>query len=307
VKRALALLGLGLFLTGCAQSAAPSRSFNDPTALRYINEHGVLLDVQVPGKDFVSASMVIDAKTAMAAQQSSQNAANAAHGAGLVGLLVLGAVQSQVGSGALESDARNEAEKDARPMANLLAGQPLDNHLQQRFQRASAEAGIRQAQNRIAARLVIQPKIVLAPDRGSFSLFNEVEVQDIAGSALYHARIEVMSKPFRRCGELCIDSGELDLEKVTAVLDACIDESMTVLAQDLQNQGSTAPQQTIRYVINGQRHVERGQLLSGNDTYVRYRSLDGAVKSAPVQLEGALPARGLQQLAATPDVPSTQP
>lgn len=300
-------LGLSLVLGGCAQSAAPSRSFNDPTALRYINDHGVKLDVQLPAKGFVSASMVIDAKTALAAQKSSQSAANAAHGAGLAGLLVLSAVQSQVGSGALESDARKEAEQDAKPMASLLSGQPLDARLQQRYQHASADAGLKQAQNQVAGRLVIQPKIILGADRGSFSLLNEVELQDIAGMALYHARIEVMSKPFRRCGEACIDSGELDLDKVTAVLDACIDESMRVLAQDLQSQGSALAQQTIRYVIDGRRHVERGQLLSSNNDYVRYRSLDGAVKSAPVQLEDGLPRKALQQVAASPAQPASQP
>lgn len=302
-------VALGLMLGGCAQSPAPSRSFNDPAAMRYINDHGLRVDVQIPAKDFVTASMVIDAKTAMAAQQTSQNAANAAHGAGLAGLLVLGALHSQMGSGALERDARHEAENDAKPMASLLAGNPLDSQLQERYRQASADAGLKQAQNPIAGRLVIRPNIVLAPDRGSFSLLNEVELQDIAGSALYHARIEVFSQSFRRCGASCIDDGQLDLANVTTVLNASIDESMKVLAQDLQAQGNAGREQTIRYVINGHRHVERGQLLSSSDTYVRYRSLDGAVRSAPVKLEDSTLLPALQQVAGAPAqvVPSLQP
>lgn len=303
-------LSLSLALAGCAQSPAPSRSFNDPTAMRYINDHGVSVDVQIPARDLVSASMIIDAKTALAAQQTSHNAATGAvQGAGLAGLLVVSALNTQMGSGALERNARNEAENDAKPMASLLAGQPLDTQLQQRYRQASADAGLKQAQNQVSGHLIIRPKIILEPDRGSFRLFNEVELQDIAGSALYHSRIEVISQPFRRCGELCVDSGELDLNKVMAVLDVCVDETMKVLAQDIQTQGGVLKEQTIRYVVNGQRHVERGQLLSSTDAYTRYRSLDGALRSAPAQLEGKATSPVLQQVAGTPAsvVPSIQP
>lgn len=301
-KYLLAALGLSLALAGCAQSSAPSRSFNDPLALRYINDHGVLVDVQVPAKDLVTASMIIDAKTALTAQQSSQNVVNAARGTGLAGLLIVSALSTQMGSATLERNARDEARKDAQPMAALIGGQPLDTRLQARYRQASIGAGLRPATNAIAGRLLIRPNIILEADRASFRLFNEIELQDIAGSALYHARIEVISQSFRRCGVGCVDDGELDLNKVMEVLDGCIDESMKVLAQDIQTQGVAGKEQTLRYVLNGQRHVERGQLLSSTDGYTRYRSLDGAVRSAPVQLEGTHNVPLLQQIAGAPAV-----
>lgn len=172
---------------------------------------------------------------------------------------------------------------------------PLQERLQQRFQRASQAAGIKQGIGDISARLVIEPKLMLTPDRGSFVLINQVQVQDIAGSALYRMRIEVSSQPIRRCGKQCIDDGTLDLAQVTAALDECIEESMRVLAADLMLPAPPeAAQETLRYVLNGQRVVERGYQLANTGNYWRYRDLYGAVKSVPVPFEDALTQAQLQ-------------
>ena len=202
-----------------------------------------------------------------------------------------------MGSGSLQRDAEKMALKESRPMADLLAGVPLQERLQQRYQQASQVAGLKQGEGAVTARLVIEPKLMLTADRGSFLLINQVQVQDIAGSALYRMRIEVASQPIRRCGKQCIDDGSLDLAKVTAVLDECIDESMRVLATDLmQPAPPEAAQETLRYVLDGQRVVERGYQLANDGNYWRYRNLYGAVKSVPVPFEDALTQAQLQKV-----------
>lgn len=199
-----------------------------------------------------------------------------------------------MGSGSLQRMLKSRSQ-ESLPLASLLAGVPLQERLQQRFQRASQAAGIKQGIGDISARLVIEPKLMLTPDRGSFVLINQVQVQDIAGSALYRMRIEVSSQPIRRCGKQCIDDGTLDLAQVTAVLDECIEESMRVLAADLMLPAPPeAAQETLRYVLNGQRVVERGYQLANTGNYWRYRDLYGAVKSVPVPFEDALTQAQLQ-------------
>jgi hypothetical protein len=252
--------------------------------------------MQLP-QAFVGASTVIDAEAAQKAASSSHNLVAGANAAGLAGLLVASLINTQMGSGSLQRDAENSALKDSRPMADLLAGVPLQERLQQRYQQASQVAGLKQGEGQVTARLVIEPKLMLTPDRGSFVLVNQVQVQDIAGSALYRMRIEVASQPVRRCGKQCIDDGTLDLARVTAVLDECIDESMRVLATDLMLPAPPeAAQETLRYVLDGQRVVERGYQLANNGTYWRYRNLYGAVKSVPVPFEDALTQAQLQKV-----------
>jgi len=173
----------------------------------------------------------------------------------------------------------------------------LQERLQQRFQAASQVSGFKQGAGAVTARLLIEPKLMLTPDRGSFVLVNQVQLQDIAGSPLYRMRIEVASQPIRRCGKQCIDDGALDLAKVTAVLDECIDESMRVLSADLmQPTPPPAAQETLRYVLDGQRVVERGYQLAQNGNYWRYRNLYGAVKSVPVPFEDALSSAQLARV-----------
>ncbi|MCF4995986.1 hypothetical protein GIW70_15360 [Pseudomonas syringae] len=287
---ALALLAL----PGCAQKPAPEAGFKDQGALPYVQAHGLKVDVQLPPA-FVGASTVIDSKAALKAASSSYNlVSSSGAGAGAAGLLVAALVNTQMGSGTLQRDAEKAALNDARPMADLLAGVPLQERLQQRYQQASQVAGLKQGQGQITARLLIEPRLMLTPDRGSFVLVNQVQVQDIAGSALYRMRIEVASQPIRRCGQQCIDDGSLDLAKVSAVLDECIDESMRVLATDLMLPAPPpAAQETLRYVLDGQRVVERGYQLAQNGSYSRYRNLYGAVKSVPVPFEDALSAAQL--------------
>ncbi|MHC8375755.1 hypothetical protein ACYZT3_06715 [Pseudomonas sp. MDT1-16] len=285
-----------LMLAGCAQKPAPEAGFKSQSAGSYVQAHGLKVDMQLP-QAFVGASTVIDAEAAQKAASSSHNLVAGSNAAGLAGLLVASLINTQMGSGSLQRDAEKTALKDSRPMADLLAGVPLQERLQQRYQQASQMAGLKQGEGQVTARLVIEPKLVLTADRGSFLLINQVQVQDIAGSALYRMRIEVASQPIRRCGKQCIDDGSLDLAKVTAVLDECIDESMRVLATDLmQPAPPEAAQETLRYVLDGQRVVERGYQLANNGNYWRYRNLYGAVKSVPVPFEDALTQAQLQQV-----------
>lgn len=286
-----------LMLAGCAQKPAPEAGFKDQGALSYVQAHGLKVEVQVPQK-FVGASTVIDSEAALKAAATSQNLiASSGNTAGLAGMLVASLVNTQVGSGSLQRDAENTALKESRPMADLLAAVPLQERLQQRYEQASSTAGLKRGEGQVTARLLIEPKLMLTPDRGSFLLINQVQVQDIAGSALYRMRIEVASQPIRQCGKQCIDDGRLDLAKVTAVLDECIDESMRVLATDLmQPTPPPAAQETLRYVLDGQRVVERGYQLANNGNYWRYRNLYGAVKSVPVPFEDALTQAQLQQV-----------
>lgn len=286
-----------LMLVGCAQKPAPQAGFKSQDAVSYVQAHGIKVDMQLP-QAFVGASTVVDAEAAQKAASSSHNlVASSGNTAGLAGLLVASLINTQMGSGSLQRDAQTTAAKESRPLADLLAGVPLQERLQQRFQQASLEAGLKQATGDISARLVIEPKLMLTPDRGSFVLINQVQVQDIAGSALYRMRIEVTSQPIRRCGKRCIDDGALDLTQVTAVLDECIDESMRVLATDLMLPAPPqAAQETLRYVLDGQRVVERGYQLANNGNYWRYRNLYGAVKSVPVPFEDALTQAQLQKI-----------
>ncbi|MFJ4194302.1 hypothetical protein [Pseudomonas sp. NPDC089534] len=278
-----------LALAGCAQKPLPPAGFKDPSALPYVQAHGLKVDVQVP-PDFVGASTVIDSKAALKAQSSSHNlVASSGNSAGLAGIMVASLINTQMGSGTLQRDAEKAAFNESRPLADLLAGIPVQERLQQRFAQASQAAGLKQGEGQVTARLVIEPKLMLTADRGSFLLINQVQVQDIAGSPLYRMSIEVASQPIRRCGQKCIDDGSLELAKVTAVLDECIDEAMRVLAADLtQPPAPAAAQETLRYVLDGQRVVERGYQLNRGGDYWRYRNLYGAVKSVPVPFEDAL-------------------
>jgi hypothetical protein len=284
-----------LLLTGCAQKPAPQTGFKSLDAVPYVQAHGIKVDMQLP-QAFVGASTVIDAKAAQDAASSSHNLiASSGNTAGLAGLLVASLINTQMGSGSLQRDAEQTAARESRPLAELLAGVPLQERLQQRFQQASLAAGLKQASGNVSARLVIEPKLMLTPDRGSFVLINQVQLKDIADSALYRMRIEVTSQPIRRCGKQCIDDGTLDLAQVTAVLDECIDESMRVLAADLMLPAPPeAAQETLRYVLDGQRVVERGYQLANNGSYWRYRNLYGSVKSVPVPFEDALTPAQLQ-------------
>ena len=294
------IIGVGalalLMLAGCAQKPAPEAGFKSQNAASYVQAHGLKVDMLLP-QAFVGASTVIDPEAAQKAASSSHNLVAGANAAGLAGLLVASLINTQMGSGSLQRDAEKVALKDSRPMADLLAGVPLQERLQRRYQQASQVAGLKQGEGAVTARLVIEPKLMLTADRGSFLLINQVQVQDIAGSALYRMRIEVASQPIRRCGKQCIDDGSLDLAKVTAVLDECIDESMRVLATDLmQPAPPEAAQETLRYVLDGQRVVERGYQLANNGSYWRYRNLYGAVKSVPVPFEDALTQAQLQKV-----------
>jgi hypothetical protein len=286
-----------LMLMGCAQKPALEAGFKSQDAVSYVKAHGVKVDLQLP-QAFVGASTVVDAEAAQKAASSSHTlVASSGNSAGLAGLLVASLINTQMGSGSLQRDAENTAAKESRPLADLLAGVPLQERLQQRFQQASLVAGLKQGEGPVSGRLVIEPKLMLTPDRGSFVLINQVQVQDIAGSPLYRMRIEVSSQPIRRCGRRCIDDGSLDLAQVTAVLDECIDESMRVLATDLMLPvPPEAAQETLRYVLDGQRVVERGYQLANNGNYWRYRNLYGAVKSVPVPFEDALSQEQLQKV-----------
>lgn len=282
------LIVSGLLLGACAQQQLPEPSFNNPSAVTYINAFGVRVDVQLPTEGFVTASMVIDPKTAQNAMQTSDNVTrSAATAGGVVGLLVASAINTRTGIGVLERDARLSAQNDARPMAALLGDQNLGDVLLRRYRQASQAAGLPAAQGQISGRLLIEPQLRLGADRGSFVLVNRVQVQDIASSVLYRRRIEVVGQSFRSCGAQCIDDGRLELAKVNGQLEQCIDEAMRVLAEDLHaaDSGSDNEEQTIRYVLDGHRVVERGRLLPSSGIYNRYRDLDGALKSVPVPFE----------------------
>lgn len=283
------LLAGSVLLTGCAGHSVSEPDFHDPSALPYINAHGVSVEVQLPSEGFVSASMVIDAKTAQNAMRTSDTLTRSAVNAGgLVGLLAASAINTRTGVGALERDARASALNDARPMAALLEDQSQQDVLQQRYRDASQAAGLKQAQGPVSARLLITAQLILSGDRSHFVLVNRVQVQDIAGSVLYQRRIEVLAKPFRRCGEQCMDDGRLDQAWVNDQLQVCIAEAMRVLTQDLNVTDSRfSREETIRYVLDGQRIVERGEQRPASDGYHRYRNLDGALKSVPVAFENA--------------------
>nr|WP_256581815.1 hypothetical protein [Pseudomonas sp. S09G 359] len=283
-----AVLAAGSLLLGaCAQQRLPEPGFNTPSALSYVNAHGAKVQVQLPTEGFITASMVIDSKTALSAAQTTDNVTRNAVGAGgVVGLLIASAINTRTGVGALERDARQSAENDSRPMAALLAEQNLDAMFTQRYQQTSLAAGLPAAQGQVSALVLIEPRLVLSADRGSFVLVNRVQVQDIAGSVLYQRRIEVVGQPFRSCGAQCIDDGHLETAKVNEQLERCIDESMRVLAQDLRAVDSQAEvEQTVRYVLDGRRVVERGRVLPSAGVYSRYRNLDGAIKSVPMPFE----------------------
>ncbi|MFJ4145207.1 hypothetical protein [Pseudomonas sp. NPDC089734] len=286
-----------LTLVGCAQKSAPQAGFKSQDATSYVLAHGIKVDLQLP-QAFVGANTVIDAKTAQAAASSSHNlVASSSNSAGVAGLLVASLINTQMGSGSLQRNAEQSALEDSRPLADLLASMPLQEYLQRRFQQASLAAGLKQGTGDISARLAIEPQLILTPDRSTFVLSNQVQVQDIAGTALYRMRIEVAGQPIRRCGEQCIDDGALDLKQVTAVLDECIDESMRVLVNDLiLPTPPESAQETIRYVLNGQRVVERGYQLTGSGKYWRYRNLYGALKSVPVPFEDAMTPAQLQSV-----------
>lgn len=282
-----ALAAGSLLLGACAQQRLPEPGFNTPSALSYVNAHGAKVQVQLPTEGFITASMVIDSKTALSAAQTTDNVTRNAVGAGgVVGLLIASAINTRTGVGALERDARQSAENDSRPMVALLAEQNLDAMFTQRYQQTGLAAGLPAAQGQVSALVLIEPRLVLSADRGSFVLVNRVQVQDIAGSVLYQRRIEVVGQPFRSCGAQCIDDGHLETAKVNEQLERCIDESMRVLAQDLRAVDSQAEvEQTVRYVLDGRRVVERGRVLPSAGVYSRYRNLDGAIKSVPMPFE----------------------
>jgi hypothetical protein len=282
-------------LAGCAQKPMPPSGFKSPEALAYVQAHGLDVDLRL-APAWVGASTVVDADVAQRAAASSHLLiASSGNSAGLAGVLVASLINTQMGSGSLQRDAERNAAQASRPLATLLAEVPLQERLQRRFQQASLAAGLKQGAGAVSARLVIEPSLMLTPDRGSFVLINQVQVEDIAGTPLYRMRIEVNGPPIRRCGGHCVDDGRLDLAPVTVALDECIDESMRVLAADL-----TLPpplpsaQQTLRYVLDGQRVVERGYALASSGRYWRYRNLYGALKSVPVPFEDALTQAQLQ-------------
>ncbi|MDD0977090.1 hypothetical protein [Pseudomonas fontis] len=277
---------LALLLSGCAQQAPRPADIHDPTALRYLNEHGARVEVQVPATGWVDASLMIDPKQAEKARETNHSLAHSAtSGGGALGLLLASAINTQIGSAALEREAEHDAKQAAQNMAVVLDDHPYNGRLQQRYNEASNNAGLRPSTGAISARLVINPQVMISPDRGSFVLVSQVELQDLGGSLLYRARIEVQSLSFRRCGEHCVDDGGLEPEKINAVLEGCIDESMRVLAADLNPvPGSPAREQTVRYLLDGRRVVERGRLLPSSDQYTRYRNLEGALKAVPVAM-----------------------
>ncbi|MDB5984309.1 MAG: hypothetical protein JWQ69_5324 [Pseudomonas sp.] len=296
LRALIALAATAGLLSACVQQ--PSHNdIKDVTVLPYVQAHGVQVSVQLSAKDFVTASTVIDTKAALDAQRTSQNLVSSGKQAGLIGLAVVSLINTQVGNGSLQRDAENAARTDAKPMASLLSGMPLQEELEKRFQQAAVEAGIKRGQGQITGQMLIQPQLRLTPDRSSFVLINQVRITDIAGSSLYQSTLEVVSQTFRRCGQGCVDDGGLDSQKVMAVLDECVNESMRVLAEDLALASSKpAPQQTIRYVLDGQRVVERGYLLPTTGIYSRYRNLEGALKSVPVPFEQPYVGPATQQI-----------
>lgn len=284
MRRALLLVAL---LSGCAQQAPRPADIHDPTALRYLNQHGARVEVQVPPQGWVDASLMIDAKAAEQARGTNQRMTqNAIASGGILGAALASAINTQVGEASLQREAARDAKQAAQPLAVLLSDHPYNGKLQQRYQQAAATAGLRPSSGAITASLHITPKVVLSPDRGSFLLASAIDLQDIAGMSLYRTRIEVQSLSLRRCGEQCIDDGGLDPQKIEALLGVCIDEAMRTLAMDLQRgpDGQREREKTIRYRLDGRRVVERGRVLEGSEGYLRYRNLDGALKVVPVAM-----------------------
>lgn len=276
---------LALLLCGCAQQAPRPADIHDPTALRYLNEHGARVDVQVASTGWIDASLMIDPKAAEKARETNHSLArNATSGGGAIGLLIASAINTQVGEASLQREAERDAKQAAQSMAVVLADHPYNGKLQQRYSEAAGNAGLRPSSGAVTASLHIAPQVVVSPDRGSFLLVSEVELQDIAGGLLYRTRIEVQSLSLRRCGEHCIDDGGLDPQKIDALLATCIDESMRILAADLNQDPATqrAKEETVRYLLDGRRMVERGRLLPSSGEYTRYRNLEGALKAVPV-------------------------
>lgn len=143
-------LGL-LTLAGCAQKPAPQTGFKSQDAAPYVQAHGLKVDMQLP-QAFVGASTVVDSVAAQKAADSSHNLiASSGNSAGLAGLLVASLINTQMGSGSLQRDAESTAAKESRPLADLLAGVPLQERLQLRFQQASHAAGLKQGTGDVSA------------------------------------------------------------------------------------------------------------------------------------------------------------
>lgn len=291
VRACLASLGLAIALGGCAQAPTGPAHFTDPHAQAYVSQHGVRVDVSLPKGPLVSAAVVIDSATASAAQATTDQMAASMRGNGLIGLAVTTAVSAQSGAGALQRKAQAAADQDAKPLASLLGGMPMDTGLARRYQAAAVAAGLPEGKGAVVARLAVTPHIVLTADRAHWVLSSDIRLEDIAGGALYSARVEVGSPSLRRCGADCIDDGQLEQARIDAALEACVSETLRLVAQDISGTAAPiGPERTLRYVLDGQRVVERGRLLSGSAGYLRYLALDGAVKAMPVALEGQVMA-----------------
>lgn len=286
-RACLAALGLTALITGCAQAPSGPAHFTDPHAQAYVNQHGARVEVALPKGPLVSAALVIDSAAASAAQQTTDQTTANLRGNGLIGLAVTAAVSAQAGAGALQRKAQAAADNDAKPLASLLGGLPMDTQLARRYQAAAHAAGLPEGKGAVVARLAITPRIILSADRAHIVLSSDVRLEDIAGGALYSARVEVGSPSLRRCGADCMDDGTLEQARVDAALDACVSETLRLVALDINGAVAPAgPERTLRYVLDGQRVVERGRLLAGSEGYLRYLALDGAVKAMPVALEG---------------------
>ncbi|MBD1554563.1 hypothetical protein [Pseudomonas typographi] len=199
-------------------------------------------------------------------------------------LAVTAAASAQ--SGALQRKAHAVADLDAKPLASLLGGLPMDTQLASRYRQAALHAGLPEGSGAMVARWAIRPHIILSADRMHFVLSSQVRLEGIAGGAMYSAQIEVGSPSLRLCGNDCVDSGELAQAQVNAASDACVSETMTPVALDLQGGAKgTEPERTLRYVLNGQRVAERGRVLPAGVGYVRYLAVNGALKAMPVVLE----------------------
>ena len=291
IRACIASLGLAATLGGCAQAPAGPAHFTDPHAQAYVTEHGARVDVSLPKGPLVSAALVIDSAAASAAQATTDQMAANMRGNGLIGLAVTSAVSAQSGAGALQRKAQAAADQDAKPLASLLSGLPMDTQLARRYQAAALAAGLPEGKGAVVARLAIAPHIVLTADRAHFVLSSDVRLEDIAGGALYSARVDVGSPSLRRCGADCIDDGQLEQARVEAALEACVSETLRLVAQEISGTAVPAgPERTLRFVLDGQRVVERGRLLAGSEGYLRYLALDGAVKAMPVALEGQVMA-----------------
>lgn len=285
-RACLAGLGLAAALAGCAQAPAGPAHFTDAHAQAYVSQHGARVEVQLPKGPLVSAALVIDSATATAAQQTTDQMTANMSGNGLLGLAVTTAVSAHSGAGALQRKAQAAADTDAKPLASLLSGLPMDTQLARRYQAAALAAGVAPGEGAVVARLAITPRIILSADRAHFVLSSDVRLEDIAGGALYSARVQVGSPSLRRCGADCIDDGQLEQSRVDAALDACVNETLRLVGLEISGASApVGPERTLRYVLDGQRVVERGRLLAGSEGYLRYLALDGAVKAMPVALE----------------------